>query len=167
MYVLSTTESSKHAPATANLCGQHCTGRQHREVQIQHRGLFLHNDLHDTFPVDVEVDLVIVDYGVNEAVPHRFDFDINNVKLGHETLISHVRRYMIHMPALIYAESFISSKRLREAARQAINMAEVRAPVTSKYDIPMVSGGVGNGKCDTSFIVKVSNVFHEVLSCGH
>ncbi|CAN0305654.1 unnamed protein product, partial [Scytosiphon promiscuus] len=102
-------------------------------------GDFLHNDLHDTFPVDVVVDLIIVDYGVNDAVLQRFDFDINNVKLAHEVLISHIRNDMIHMPALIYAENFIPDSRVRSAPQQASNMAEVHAAVTSKYDIPMVS----------------------------
>lgn len=127
---------------------------------------FLHNDLHDTFVVGVEVDLVVVDCGVNDDVLHRFDFDINNVKLGHETLISHVRSYIIHIPTLIYAKSFISAARLLFAPQQASNMAEVHAPVTSKYDILMASRGVGKGEGDSVFIVKISNIFYEVLSIG-
>lgn len=103
----------------------------------------LHNELHNTFPVDLEVDLVIVDYGVNDAIIEKFDFDINNVKLAHEVFIRHIRNVMVDMPALLYAESFISSTRVRAAPRQAINMAEVHAAVTRKYDIPMVSVSVG------------------------
>ena len=99
----------------------------------------LHNGLHDTLPVDLEVDLVIVDYGVNDAVIEVFDFDINNVKLAHELFILHVRNDMIDMPALLYAESFISPARVSAAPRQKSNMAEVHAGVTRKYDIPMVS----------------------------
>ena len=63
----------------------------------------LHNGLHDTLPVELEVDLIIVDYGVNDAIMELFRFDINNVKLAHEVFILHVRNDMIHMPALLYA----------------------------------------------------------------
>ncbi|CAM9527097.1 unnamed protein product, partial [Laminaria digitata] len=99
----------------------------------------LHNGLHDTLPVDLEVDLIIVDYGVNDAVFESFDFDINNVKLAHEVFILHVRNDMLHMPALLYAESFISPARVRQAPHQKSNMAEVHAEATKKYDIPMAS----------------------------
>ena len=99
----------------------------------------LHNGLHDTLPVDLEVDLIIVDYGVNDAVIEEFDFDVNNVKLAHEIFILHVRNDMADMPALLYAESFISPARVRSAPLQANNMAEVHSTVTRKYDIPMVS----------------------------
>ena len=99
----------------------------------------LHNSLHDKLPVDLEVDLVIVDYGVNDAVIEIFDFDINNVKLAHELFIHHVRNDMIDMPALLYAESFMAPARVIEAPRQKSNMAEVHAAVARNYDIPMVS----------------------------
>ncbi|CAM9361818.1 unnamed protein product, partial [Laminaria digitata] len=59
----------------------------------------LHNDLLNTFPEDLEVDLIIVDYGVNDAIIEQFHFDINNVKLAHEVFIRHVINDMIHMPA--------------------------------------------------------------------
>lgn len=99
----------------------------------------LHNRLHNVLPIDLEVDLVIVDYGVNDAVIEIFDFDINNVKRAHELFILHVRNDMMKMPALLYAESFKSPDRVNEAPRQKSNMAEVHAAVTRKYDIPMVS----------------------------
>lgn len=94
-------------------------------------------------PLDLEVDLIIVDYGVNDAVLERLEFDTINVKLAHEVFISHVRNDMIHMPALLYAESFIPATRARSTPQQTRNMAEVHAAVTEKYDIPMVRGGVG------------------------
>lgn len=102
-------------------------------------GNFLRNDLLRTFPVDLDVDLVIVDYGVNDAIAEQFEFDVNNVELAHEVFISHVRNDMIHTPALLYAESFLSAARLRAVPHQAGNTAEVHAAVTIKYDIPMVS----------------------------
>ena len=94
--------------------------------------------------MDLEVDLIIVDFGVNDAVLEQFDSEINNVKLAHEVFIRYVRNDMINMPALLYAESFISGARTRQAPLQASNMAEVHAAVTMKYDIPMVSG-MGSG----------------------
>lgn len=85
------------------------------------------------------MDLIIVDFGVNDAVLEQFDMDTNNVKLAHEVFIGYVRNDMIRMPALLYAESFMSETRVRRAPLQARNMAEVHAAVTMKYDIPMVS----------------------------
>lgn len=41
---------------------------------------FLHNDMLDVLPEDADVDLVIVDFGVNDAIIEHFNFDINNVK---------------------------------------------------------------------------------------
>eukprot|EP00904_Undaria_pinnatifida_P003349 jgi/Undpi1/13014/HiC_scaffold_7.g02678.m1 len=91
--------------------------------------------------VTVEVDLIIVDFGVNDAVLEQFDMEINNVKLAHEVFIRYVRNDMINMPALLYGLRlrFIPGARTRQAPLQASNMAEVHAAVTMKYDIPMVS----------------------------
>lgn len=83
--------------------------------------------------------MIIVDYGVNDAVIENFNFDINNVKRAHELFILHARNDMINMPALLYAESFISPARVRQAPWQKHNMAEVHAAVTKKYGIPLVS----------------------------
>lgn len=101
-------------------------------------GNFLHNNLRSTLPLDSDVDLIIVDYGVNDAISEQFEFDLSNVKFAHEILISHVQNDMIHMPALLYAEGYISPARLRSVPLQGGNMAEVHAAVTRKYDIPMV-----------------------------
>ncbi|MEP3108170.1 MAG: hypothetical protein ABJO54_13975, partial [Hyphomicrobiales bacterium] len=79
----------------------------------------------------------------------------NNVKLAHEVFISHIRNCMIHMPAIMYAESFISAARIRAAKQQRGNMAEVHAAVTSKYDIPMVRRGLENGVGNCAFFVLV------------
>ena len=98
--------------------------------------------------MDLEVDLVVVDFGVNDAVLDQFHMDPNNAKLAHEVFIRYVRNEMIDMPALLYAESFISPARLRDAPLQASNMAEIHSAVTRKYDIPMVSGIVrGHMRC--------------------
>lgn len=41
---------------------------------------FLHNDLPTFLPEDSDVDLIIVDTGINDAVIEHFDFDVENVK---------------------------------------------------------------------------------------
>lgn len=41
---------------------------------------FLHNDIPNFLPENADVDLIIVDTGVNDAVIEHFDFDVNNVK---------------------------------------------------------------------------------------
>eukprot|EP00904_Undaria_pinnatifida_P003964 jgi/Undpi1/13569/HiC_scaffold_8.g03228.m1 len=99
----------------------------------------LHNYLRSALPVDLEVDLVLVDFGVNDAVLEQLDMDTNNVKLAHEVFIRYVRNDVISMPALLYAESFISATRLRHVPLQTSNMAELHAAVTKNHDIPMVS----------------------------
>lgn len=81
--------------------------------------------LHATLPEDSDVDLLIVDYGVNDAVLETFGGDINDLKLQHEALISYVRNDMIHIPAILYAESFIKPVRVRQEPSQGTNMAEV------------------------------------------
>lgn len=41
---------------------------------------FLHNDMFDVLPEDSDADLIIVDFGVNDAIIEHFDYDVNNVK---------------------------------------------------------------------------------------
>ncbi|CAM9361671.1 unnamed protein product, partial [Laminaria digitata] len=102
-------------------------------------GWFLHDHLHDTLPVDLEVDLIIVDFGVNDANLEKFGGNLNDVRLEHEALISYVRNKMTHKPAILYAESFIPPGQVRSAPSKASNMAEVHAAAARKYDVPMVS----------------------------
>ncbi|CBJ30204.1 conserved unknown protein [Ectocarpus siliculosus] len=97
---------------------------------------FLHKTIKNVLSVDVEVDLVIVDFGVNDAILDHFDLE--DVKMAHETFISHVRNAMTSKPALLYAESFIAPRLASLHPPQGSNMAEVHANVTQKYDIPMV-----------------------------
>lgn len=105
--------------------------------------VFMSNHLRATLPEDSDVDLIIVDYGVNDANLETFGGGINDLKLQHEALISYVRNDMIHMPAILYAESFITPARVRQEPSQGTNMAEVHADVTRKHDVPMVSGKGG------------------------
>lgn len=83
------------------------------------------NHLHATLPEDSDVDLIIVDYGVNGANLQTFGGGIKDWKLQHEALMSYVRNDMIHMPAILYAESFITRVRVRQEPSQGTNMAEV------------------------------------------
>lgn len=87
----------------------------------------------------VQVDLIIVDFGVNDAVIEEFEYNLEYLRMAHEILIRHVRDTMNHSPALLYAESFIAPFRSLESPWQGENMAEVHASVTQKHDIPMVS----------------------------
>lgn len=98
----------------------------------------LHNQLRSILPVDLEVDLIIVDYGVNDAAVQHFDFDVNNIELAHEVLVRYVRNTMLQGPALLYAESIISPGKSRSSPLFRTNVAEIHARVTQKYDIPMV-----------------------------
>ncbi|CAM9420751.1 unnamed protein product [Ectocarpus sp. 13 AM-2016] len=98
---------------------------------------FLHRTIKNVLSVDVEVDIVIVDFGVNDAILDHFDLE--DVKMAHETFISHVRNVMTRKPALLYAESFIAPRLASLHPLQGGNMAEVHANVTQKYDIPMAS----------------------------
>lgn len=85
------------------------------------------------------MDIIIVDFGVNDGVMEKFNFDPDKVIRAHEELIRYVRNDMTATPSLLYAETFISPARVLEAPLQATNIADVHAIVTSKYDIPMVS----------------------------
>lgn len=98
----------------------------------------LHNQLRSLLPVDLEVDLIIVDYGVNDSSVQHFNFDVNNIKLAHEVFIRYVRNTMLQAPALLYAESFMTPGKSRKWPGYHTNLAEVHANVTQKYDIPMV-----------------------------
>ncbi|CAM9468653.1 unnamed protein product [Ectocarpus fasciculatus] len=98
---------------------------------------FLHRTITNVLPVDLEVDLVIVDFGVNDAILDHFNQE--DVKMAHETFISHIRNAMTSNPALLYAESFIAPRLAALHPPQGSNMAEVHANVTQKYDIPMAS----------------------------
>lgn len=99
---------------------------------------FLHKSIDDVLPLDLDVDVVLVDFGINDAIIENFSFDVNYVKMAQETLIRYVRNDMLQSPALLYLENFISPRRLRSAPYQAINMADVHSEVTRPYDIPMV-----------------------------
>lgn len=81
-----------------------------------------------------------MDYGVNDAIIGRFDFDINNVKFAHEVFTRHVRSDVIDRPALLDAGSFISATRARSPPQRASNVAEVHATITRKNGIPVVGG---------------------------
>ncbi|CAM9527033.1 unnamed protein product [Ectocarpus sp. 4 AP-2014] len=100
---------------------------------------FLHKLLDKALPVDLEVDLIIVDFGVNDAIIEEFEYNVEYLRMAHELLIRYVRDTMFHSPALLYAESFIAPFRSLESPWQSENMAEVHASVTQKHDIPMVS----------------------------
>lgn len=100
--------------------------------------LFLHTTIDAALPIDLDVDLVIVDFGVNDAVIENFDFNLDFVKMAHEALIRYVRNDMLRSPALLYVESFISPHRVSQAPHQASNMADIHAAVIRPYDIPMV-----------------------------
>lgn len=99
----------------------------------------IHIQLHEVLPVDLETDLIIVDYGVNDAVLECFDLSTRNVELSHEILVRYVMNDMVHKPALLYAEAFLAPCKAIEQPWQASNMAEVHRSVTKRYDIPMVS----------------------------
>lgn len=99
---------------------------------------FLHKPIDAVLPLDLDVDLVIVDFGVDDAVIEDFDFDLDYVKMAHEALVRHVRNDMFQSPALFYVESFIAPRRVRSAPHQASNKADVHAEVARLYDIPMV-----------------------------
>lgn len=128
---------------------------------------FLHNNLHSTLPVELDVGLVIIDYGVNDAVIEHFDFDINNVKMAHELFLEYVTTNMLHTPALLYAETFIAPERVREVPRQATNMAEIHAEVTRKYDIPMVRDAL-SVRYHEGGLFRISGLFVQssVVVCG-
>lgn len=100
---------------------------------------FLHNDITRVLPQDSNVELIIVDYGVNDAVVDRAGLDLTQVKNAHEILIRYVRNDMERSPALLYTESFISPHRVHQMPLQGTNMAEFHGNVTQKYDIPMSS----------------------------
>ncbi|CAB1102602.1 unnamed protein product [Ectocarpus sp. CCAP 1310/34] len=100
---------------------------------------FLLKRLDKTLPVDLEVDLIIVDFGVNDAVIELFEYNLEHLKMAHELLIRYIRYTMFHSPALLYAESFIAPSRTLQVPWQSENMAEAHASVTRKHDIPMVS----------------------------
>lgn len=87
----------------------------------------------------MQVDLIIVDFGVNDAVVEQVNFKLEYVKMAHDTLIRYVLDEMSHSPALLYTESFISPTRATQHPWQGGNMAEIHASVTQKYGIPMVS----------------------------
>lgn len=99
---------------------------------------FLHKSADVVLPRDLDVDLIIVDFGVNDAVTEKFHFDLDYVKMAHEELIRYVRNHMMRSPALLYVETFIAPARILQAPHQAANIAEVHANVTSRYEIPMV-----------------------------
>lgn len=99
---------------------------------------FLHKSIEVVLPMDLDVDLVIVDFGINDAVIEKFSFNLDYVKMTHEALIRYVRNDMLHSPALLYFESFITNHRVLEAPYQATNMADLHAEVARRYDIPMV-----------------------------
>ncbi len=88
--------------------------------------------------VPPKVDLVIVDFGVNDAVIERVDFNLEYIRMAHEILVRHARNDMSSSPALLYAEGYIPPSHLAGTPWQSGNMAEVHAEVTRKYDIPMV-----------------------------
>ncbi|CAM9485932.1 unnamed protein product [Ectocarpus sp. 12 AP-2014] len=100
---------------------------------------FLHLGMDEVLPADLEVDLIIVDFGVNDAVVEQVNFKLEYVKMAHDTLIRYVLDEMSHSPALLYTESFISPIRATQHPWQGGNMAEVHASVTQKYGIPMAS----------------------------
>lgn len=99
----------------------------------------LHNQLRSLLPVDLEVDLIIVDYGVNDSSIEHFDSDVNNIKMAHEVFVRYVRNTMLQGPALLYVENIISPNKSRRSPSCGTNLAEVHGNVTQKYDIPMVS----------------------------
>lgn len=103
----------------------------------------LHNQLRTILPVDLEVDLIIADYGVNDAVVQHFGSHVKNIKLAHEVFIRYVRNHMLQEPALLYAEGIMSPDRVRSTPSYGTNLAKVHAAVAKKYDIPMVSGSPG------------------------
>lgn len=97
---------------------------------------YLHN-IHKKIPIDLEVDLIIVDLAVNDAVIRVFDNNVENVKLAHEVFIRYVKDEMVHKPSILYTEGFTppnfkDKERLR-------NMAEIHSEVTNKYNIPISS----------------------------
>lgn len=100
---------------------------------------FLHDELNTTLPAESTVDLIIVDYGINDAIIQNFNFDVRNVKIAHDYFVHYVRNTVIRSPALLYTENFIAPARLLFAPWQSINMATIHAEVTKQYDIPMVS----------------------------
>lgn len=98
----------------------------------------MHSDIDAALPIDLDVDLIIVDFGINDAALEDFNFDLEYVKMAHEALIRHVRNRMIRSPALLYFEDFITPYWVRQVPHQASNMADIHAEVTRPYDIPMV-----------------------------
>lgn len=113
---------------------------------------FLHKSLDKTLPIDVDVDLIMVDFGVNDCVAN---FNDDYVGMAHEKLIRHVRNDMLHSPALLYVETFIAPDRALQAPQQAANMAKVHGHVTRKYDIPMVRHGwLRVGGLSTKWLVQ-------------
>lgn len=89
-------------------------------------------------PMEFDVDLIIVDFGVNDAIIEEMHYDLDYVRMAHEELIRYVRNDMTKSPALFYVESFIAPNQVVQNPLQATNMANVHAEVTQKYDIPMV-----------------------------
>ncbi|CAN0249051.1 unnamed protein product [Ectocarpus sp. 12 AP-2014] len=116
------------------------------DVEVQNASLpgssimqFLHHGMDRVLPENLEVDLIIVDFGVNDAVIELFDFNVEYVKMAHDTLIRYVFDAMLHSPALLYAESFIAPHRVAQAPWQSEDMAKTHAAVTQAYGIPMAS----------------------------
>lgn len=98
----------------------------------------LHNDIRGVLPLDSDIDLILVDFGINDAVLDHFDFDLENVKRAHEVFIRYVKIDMVNSPAMLYAENYIHPLRVLRAPEQGDNMARVHADVARKHDIPMV-----------------------------
>ena len=99
---------------------------------------FLHDDLHTVLPVESAIDLVLVDFGINDGVLGPFHSDTENVKMAHDVLIRHVRNTMNRSPAMLYMGSFIAPARVAEVPLQGTNLAEIHSEVAQRYDIPMV-----------------------------
>lgn len=100
---------------------------------------FLHNNLLSVLPVTLEVDLILVDYAVNDALIENFDYDVENLKRAHEILLRHVRIRMQHAPAVLYVETYRPPSERKTKPLQMTNIAEVHGAVAQKYDIPVVS----------------------------
>lgn len=108
----------------------------------------LHKELHTTLPVDLDADLILVDYGINDAGIEGFDLttpdgvpthDIRSVVMAHEVFVRYLLYDMVHEPAVVYVESFLAPAKAQQYPSHTLNIAEAHRNVTQKYDIPMVS----------------------------
>lgn len=95
--------------------------------------LDLMHHVEEKLPIDMDVDIVIIGYGVNDGFSHSKD-----LQFAHEALIIHIIDKMKNKPSIIYFEDFVAPAKAIYL-NPDVNMANLDAEVTKKYDIPMVS----------------------------